>query len=161
MKKIHLFMLTAVIAVLLSGCTAREMATVNNSLQAEEFFQAWPLSEQYDYYYYGTTLQPIAYLALNRNFTMESKFWTKITPTREMIDHWKSEFDTKILYSMNEFKGKEILSPQSTQIGLVYTRYYWVTAWFAEPNSNQVIIPPPEPSPEQPQRSKQWRDNEN
>ena len=161
MKKSHILLLFTALTFLLSGCVAREMATVNSSLKAEEFFQAWPLAENYQYYYYGRNIEPIAYLALNKEFTMDSQFWTPITPTPEMIERWKSEFNTKFLYSKNEFKGKEILSPQARQIGLVYTRYYWVTAWMAEPGSKKVIIPPPDLSPQQPQKSKQWRSNEN
>ena len=162
MKLIHNFLLITAVALLLlqTGCAKRDMADVNNSMKAEEFFTSWPLPEQYEYYYAGRDIKPTAFLALHKDYTLDSKFWTKITPTEEMKETWKDEFSMKVLTTTTEFKGFEVALSSGEHVGMVYSRNYWVTAWPLEPGSKQMVIPPPELSPIQPERSKQWRDGE-
>ncbi|WP_163335688.1 hypothetical protein [Desulfopila sp. IMCC35008] len=145
--------LTLILALTLllsqNGCVSRNMANINDSMEAEQLFTGWPLPEQYEYYYYGRELSPIAFLALDKNYTLQSDFWTRIFPTIKMKEFWQGEFTIRNLRLDNEFKGKEILSKDNKRIGMIYTRNYWVTAWFNESETHQIVIPPPEPSPAQ------------
>lgn len=132
-----------------SGCVSRNMAQINDSIEAEQLFTGWPLPEQYEYYYYGRELSPTAFLALDKSYTLKSEFWTQISPTIKIKELWEGEFTTRHFTREKEFRGKEILSMDNKRIGMIYTRNHWVTAWFNEPGTNQIVIPPPEPSPSQ------------
>ena len=156
-----LICLAAALLLIQTGCAKRDMADINKSMKAEETFTSWPLSEQYEYYYAGRELEPIAFLALHKDYTIESQFWTRIFPTVKMKEFWRNQFNIKLLSSSTEFKGFEITLSSGEHVGMVYSRYYWVTAWPLEPGSNQMVIPPPELSPIQPEKSKQWRSHEN
>lgn len=149
MKNCNFLLLGLALILLLSGCVGRNMAHINDSMEAEQLFTSWPLPDQYEYYYYGRDLGPIAFLALDKSYELQSEFWTRIFPTIKMKEFWQGEFKTRYLTNDNEFKGKEIMSSDNKRIGMMYTRNYWVTAWFNEPETNQIVIPPPEPSPAQ------------
>ena len=149
MKNLQRAIVAVVTLLLLGGCTGRDMVHVNRSMKAETIFQSWPLPEEYDYYYYGRDISPEAFLALDKQFTMQSDFWKKIFPTIRMREFWKDEFKTRWMGIDNDFRGMELISSDNRKIGLIYTKNYWVTAWFPEPGSNLVTIPPPEPAPSQ------------
>lgn len=151
MKNCNFLILGLVLTLLLSlsSCVSRNMAHINDSMEAEQLFTGWPLPEQYEYYYYGRELTPIAFLALDKNYKLQSEFWTRIFPTIKMREFWQGNFKIRHLTGDKEFKGKEIMSENNKRIGMIYTRNHWVTAWFNEPDTNQIVIPPPEPSPSQ------------
>jgi hypothetical protein len=149
MKNRTILILGLVLALLVSGCVSRNMAKIKDSMEAKQLFTGWPLPDQYEYYFYGRNIGPVAFLALDKNYELQSEFWTRIFPTIKMKEFWQGEFKTRHFINDNEFKGKEILSVDNKRIGMMYTRKYWVTAWFKEPGSKQIIIPPPEPSPAQ------------
>lgn len=147
MKRNILIILLA--TLLLAGCTGRDMAHINQSMEAESLFKGWPLPDQYEYYFHGTKLKPIAFLALDKTYSMESEFWTRIFPTSQMREFWQEEIQRMWLGLDDDFRGMEIVASDNQRVGYIYTRYYWVTAWSAESGSKTMIIPPPQPSSNQ------------
>ncbi len=156
-----LLIIAATLLLLQTGCVKRDMADVNRSMKAEEIITGWPLPDEYEYYYYGRDITPIAFLALHKDFTIESKFWTKISPTEKMKEFWREEFKMKLLHSTTEFRGSEITTSDGKHVGMMYSRYYWITAWPEEPGSNKMVIPPPELAPNQERPGQDWRSDDN
>lgn len=150
MNKLTWLFLASLAISLIGGCASRDMATVNSSAMAEKIFASGKVSPQYDYYYYGRESDPIALLALEKDYTIDSEFWTRVELTEQMLREWSKIFRGSQLRTGSRYRGHEIVSPRSKVIGFVYSRYYWITAWFRDPNSNVVIIPRPEPTPLQP-----------
>lgn len=142
MQKYIFFLLASSLLFLFTGCAStRDMARVNNSLKAEgQFLNENPSS--YNFYYYSEGGKTIAYLALDKKYILQSKFWYKTDMNAAL---WIDAFrETDFPYGeYDDFQGKEIVSSGSEIIGYVITRYYWVTAWFTEPGSTVITIPPP------------------
>lgn len=159
MKNCLLLLLAASLLLLLTGCgTTRDMAKVRSSAEAEQLFFNEGVASQYNYYYYGTGEKPIALLALDKNYILQSQFWHETKMTDAMRQNWADLFTDNVFRSGTEYRGKEIVSPQSVTIGYVLSSYHWVTAWFDTPNSPVITIPPPEKTPQQPDLNKLDRD---
>lgn len=150
------------LALLGAGCASiQNRASVNTSSKAAELFLSGVAAPGYTYYFYGRTSDPIAMLALDTDFTINSQFWTPVEVTDSLPEHWSRTFNKGMTPTRSPYKGIEIIAPDSTSIGLVYSRYYRVTAWFEDPASNVVTIPPPELATMQPEISKQYNNNRN
>lgn len=137
-------MLLTLLLFIATGCASnRDMATVRISQQAQgDFFQS-DNSDNYNYYSYSDGSTPVAYLALDKRYTIQSEFWY---PTEMNQAFWTGIFKERrdIFSDYDNYRASEIISSQSEVIGYVITRFYWVTAWFAEPGSNVITVPPPE-----------------
>ena len=158
MKSLVVLLLATLATLTLGGCGSRDMAAVNSSTLAEKMFTGGKVSPHFTYYYYGPKSHPTALLALDRDYTIDSEFWTRIDLTDQELQQWLRDFRANTLAPGSAYRGREIVSPHSRVIGYVYSRYYWVTAWFQDPRSNVVVIPPPQPGPLQPSLN---RGNEN
>lgn len=146
MRKYVLFMLAASLLLFASGCAStREMAKVINSAKAEGQFFAEEGRSKYNFYYYAEGSTPIAYLALDKKYQLQSEFWYEIAMSagawRDALNDRPFPFD-----EYDPYRAKEIISSESETIGFVLSRYYWITAWFNEPGSTIITVPPPERS---------------
>lgn len=158
MKTFHYFLIGVVVLATLNGCTAnRKVALVRNSVEAEKFFFNDTASVNFNYFYYGPERKPIALLALDKRYTIESEFWTKADFNGPALQNMPGKPGHTFLLG-TEYRGQEIVSPNSETIGMVYSRYYWVTAWFDKENDTKITIPPPELSRSQPDYSRRNRD---
>jgi hypothetical protein len=152
MKKHILVLLVATVVLLLTGCAGRDNAEIRRSLEGQgSFFEQQNSKEDYNYYSYNNGSYLIAYLALNKKYTLESKFWQ---PTKLNAAMWaalpQNQNSDYAMSLNNQYLGMVITSPQSEVIGYIYTRYYRISAWFADPNSPVLTITPPARSSQQP-----------
>jgi hypothetical protein len=158
MKKLFLLLLLPLM-LMSNNCTStRNMMQVRNSAEAERLFFNGKVAEKYNYYYYGSERKPIALLALSKQYSVQSKFWHATELTDTLLQNWVALFENDPFKNNSEYLGKEIVSPQSQTIGLVLSRYYWVTAWFEDADSSIITIPPPDLTQQQPDYNKQFRD---
>lgn len=152
MKKYQLFLFALSLIVLLTGCALnRDMARVSYSARAEGQFFEGDGGDTYNFYSYWEGSKPVAYLALDKKYQLQGRFWYE---TAMSAGIWKDLQKYRSLNSHEQYRGLEILSSRSEPIGYVLTKYHWVTAWFAEPGTTTVTIPPPERSGLQPDRDK-------
>jgi hypothetical protein len=161
MNKNMVILLIASLALLISSCvTTRNMANVRISNEADEQFFNRELVPNFNYFYYGPDHKPIAFLALDKNYSLESQFWHKTEPTDATLKQWANLFRKSVFFQGSSFRSWEIVSPESESIGLVLSRHHLVTAWFEDKNRNVITIPPPDLTPMQPDRSQEFRDDD-
>lgn len=149
----------------ISGCAAdRDYVKVQRNFGVEKYFRSGKLEPGYRYYYTGPDGEPIALMALDRQYTLMSMFWHEFKSSYQM-QSWIRDFDRiwgqldDIEYVTIIYKGSEILSRDNTRIGMIYSKYDWVVAWWGE-KSNEIYITQPEPGGNQraPFFFRRWRD---
>lgn len=158
MKTYSSAVLIMILLLVISSCSvSRQMATTRNISNAENLFLSEQPSPDYTFYYYGRIDQPIALLALDKNYSINSEFWTITDINETHRQKWQYHIENSYFRYGSYYKGKEIVSKQSATIGVVLSRYHWITAWFEEGEDTRVIIPPPELSTTQPDRDRLYR----
>jgi|GEM_PF-1758850 len=134
----------------LSGCgPARDYARVSMNSQVEQEFRRGQLLPGYRYYFNGPTGEPTALLALKREYQLRSDFWHEFKVNAQLAS-WMETFSYNfgrvddIEYITINYRGFEIRGERGERIGMLYTKYYWVVAWWVE--GNQLVVTQPEPS---------------
>ncbi len=136
----------------LSGCAStgsRDYLSVRKSRDIDMMFQQKVMVPGYNYYYNGPKTEPIALLGLDPAYTISEKFWTPsndqqqfewwIEDFQRMTGDWDDVAHVRIIYW-----GNVIIDEQGEQVGVIYSRYDWITGWRgAQPN--EVVIPSPRP----------------
>lgn len=137
-------------SILVSSCAAnRDYAKVRKNFDVEQYFRSDNLEPGYRYYYTGPDGEPIAFLALSEEYVLVSQFWHQFNNSYQLqgwirdIDRIWGQLDD-IEYVMIIYKGSEILSKDKERIGMIYSKYDWIVAWWGE-NENEIYITPPKP----------------
>lgn len=150
MKNVLLLSLT-VLTLVLTGCgNQRNMATVTTAPEAEQIFLQPDTQENYTFYAHGPDAEPIALLALEKNYRLQSDFWFALKPNEASRKRWANLVHDSSYRSGSEYRGVRIASAEAVTVGYILSNYHWITAWFDEEDSTTVIIPPPELSGQQP-----------
>jgi len=151
MKRFSISLLIILVLLSMSGCgTPRNVATVRNNEVVKEFFLNPEVSAEYKYYYNGPDDEPIAYLALKKEYRLQSNFWFALMLNAAAQKRMDALVRSDSFRSGSAYIGKEILSPDAVQIGLVLTSYHWITAWFDEADDHVIVVAPPQLSRNQP-----------
>ncbi len=136
--------------VLLSGCgPAKDYARVTMNWQVDQEFKSGKLQPEYRYYFNGPSGEPTALLALRKEYQLKSEFWHEFKVGGQ-LKSWVENFPGKfcevddIEYIQIKYRGMEITGKNGERIGMLYTKYYYVVAWWGE--GNQIIVTQPEPS---------------
>lgn len=161
MNRYMLFVITF-FTLILPGCAStRDMARVVHSVEAEgAFFDKG--TDTYNYYVYdGPGSRSVAYLAVDKKYTLTSEFWYETAMSKTL---WQEIYrDRPFMQERmmeDNYRAKAIVSRDSQPIGYMLTRYYLTFAWFPEPGSTTLIVPPPELSGQQAGPINRWaRDN--
>ena len=131
-----------------SACAPhREYATINTNFSVESVFRQGKVLPQYRYFYNGPKAMPDALLALDRRYTLSAKFWTEIDLTEDQLRSWVKEFDRvrgefdDLARIRISYDGMEILDRSSERIGVLYSRYGWIVAWFNDATTLTVTQP--------------------
>lgn len=151
MKRQICFILLMIVG--LSSCADRQYLQVQLNREVERIFREGTMLPDYTYYYNGPESEPIALLALDKRYQLNSEFWTRCEDNDARYSGWikdfirlNGDFDD-LNYVRIDYKGNEILSETNERIGMVYSRYDWIITWRGE--GNELIIPPPQPSTSQ------------
>jgi hypothetical protein len=145
-KRLLLILLLLIIGV--SGCAAnRDYAKVRRNFEAQKIFRAGEILPGYRYYYTGQDSEPLALMALDRKYELKSLFWHEFDSAAQ-LQQWMQEFRRisgsfdDIEYVTVDYKGMEILSADNRQIGVLYSRYDWIVAWYGE--GEEIYVSRPE-----------------
>lgn len=146
----YIVFLSLLLSLGLSGCAAkRDYAKVRRNFGVEKFFRSGELLPQYRYYYNGPAAEPVALMALDRQYTLRSQFWHEFTSGYQM-QQWVKDFDRlfghfdDIGYVSINYRGAEIISRDNQRVGMIYSKYDWVVVWWGE--GNEIYVTQPEPS---------------
>ncbi len=149
---IRLFQAACLLVVLLvAGCGApKDYALIEKNFTVAPLFRSGKVLPEYQYYYNGPEAEPIALLALDRSYRLEAKFWTEIDLTDAKLANWIKEFD-RLSGDYDDLAGVridyaplEIFTQDGQRIGVLYSRYEWVVAWFGE--GKTLTVTPPQAS---------------
>ncbi len=159
------FLFICLLGVVISGCaTNRDYVKVRRNFEVEQYFRSDRLEPQYRYYYTGPDGEPIALMALDKDYILMSQFWYEFKSSYQ-LQEWIKDIDRiwgqldDIEYVSIIYKGSEILSKNNERIGMMYSKYDWIVAWWGQ-NSNEIYITQPEPGGNQraPFIMRRWRD---
>lgn len=149
---IRLFQTVCLLVVLvIAGCGApKDYALIEKNFAAGPLFRAGKVLPEYKYYYNGPDAEPIALLAVDRRYRLEAKFWTEIDLTDAKLSKWLKEFD-RLTGDYDDLAGVridysplEIFAKDGERVGVIYSRYDWVVAWFGE--GKTLTVAPPQAS---------------
>jgi len=159
MKRYLFLLLAALLLPVFSGCaTNRDMARIVYSPQAEGDFFDHGGAEKYNYYVYeGPGSRTVAYLALDKKYTLQSQFWYQTALSKAI---WQEVGRDTDYMGRFDYWFREITTSDSQTIGYLVSRYHQLFAWFVEPGSTTVVVPPPELSPLQPENFRFNRNND-
>ncbi len=153
MAQKNILLMFLLFTAVLSGCVAnRQYADVRRNHEVQNFFRTGDILPGYRYYYTGQDVEPLAILALDQTYQLKSLFWHEFDSDVQ-LQQWMLEFRRSsgsfddIAYITVDYKGMEILSPDKHQIGVVFTRYDWIIAWYGE--GKEIYISRPEPAGQQ------------
>lgn len=151
MKFLSLSLLVILMLLSVSGCgTPRNVATIRNSEGVEQSFVNPEVSSEYNYYYNGPDDEPIAYLALKKEYRLQSNFWFALKLNAAAQKRMAALVLDDSFRSGSDYIGKEIVSPDAVHIGFVLTKYHWITAWFDEADDHLIVVAPPQLATSQP-----------
>lgn len=160
--KIRMFWLVILATSLLSGCvTDANYGNVKKSMHVDSLFKSGELDPRYKYYYNGPDGIPIALLALDRNYQLKSQFWHEFTEDSQ-LQNWMDEFQRifwefdDIEYVNIDYRGMALLDPEKKMVGMIYTRYHWVTLRMGEEGAVYVSRPQPSGSQRAPFMRRRW-----
>lgn len=144
-----ILLLLAVVATEVGCVAGRDYAKVRRNYEVDKIIRTGDLQPGYRYYYNGPDGQPTAVMALAKEYELKSRFWHEFRH-RVQLQRWINEFDQSfghfddIEYVAIRYKGHEILDRENRRIGMIYSRYDWVVAWWGE--ANEIYVTQPEPA---------------
>ena len=130
--------------VLLSSCASRNLGTIREDHAVSKQFKSGKVQQNYNYFYYGVEVEPEVILAIDKKYTVESRFWTPVELTDERLRRWVVRLDQlpagkdwSSRYG-TQYQGAWVLDPEGNEVGIWYSRKDWGV--FEYPGDN-VIIP--------------------
>jgi len=153
------------LVAVLSGCAAdRQYVQVRRNAEVESIFRSGSLTPGYRYYFTGPDAEPIALMALGSDYHLRSMFWHEFSTSFQLND-WITGFDRiwgqldDIAFVTIIYRGHEILSRDNRRIGMIYSKYDWVVAWWGD-DEHDIYVTQPEPGGNQraPQHFLRWRE---
>lgn len=156
MKKYPLVLL---VLLLLGGCAStRDNVEFSFRSDAEGSFLDKDQKDNYNFYVYnGWGQQPAAYLALDKKYTLETRFWYKTSMSEAL---WSKAYHSSTFFSEDDYRAKALISSTGETVGYIISRYYQLFAWFTTPDSNTIVVAPPALSPNQPAYSRLHSDRD-
>ena len=143
----HKFFIVIFLIALFGCATPKEYAPITRDFSTEHVFRNGKVLSQYRYFYSGPQAMPDALLALDRRYTLSAKFWTEIDLTEEQLQNWVKQFDRvrgefdDLARIRISYDGMAILDRSNQRIGIIYSRYDWVVAWFVDAFTLTVTQP--------------------
>jgi len=131
--------------ILLSGCAANQNRTViDENHKVTSIFRSGEVNQQYNYFYYGTELEPDAILGIDKTYKVETKLWTPIDLTDKQLKIWIRDLDrvpgddTFASRYMGRYQGAYVLNPGGKVVGMWYSKVDWGVFEFPQ---DHTIVP--------------------
>jgi hypothetical protein len=141
-KTVILSLLLFPLLVSLTACVTIPPASYSYDQQVDRMFEPPPtLLKDHTYYYIGTSVEPDAIIAIDNRFRMQSKVWSKVEITQEILAKWAFWLDTYLGWWNCPYRGVRLLAPDGTEVGAGYSR--WTFSVVKSPEPGVIIVYPP------------------
>lgn len=129
---------------ILTGCVTIPPASYSYDQQVDRQFEPPPtLLKNHTYYYMGTPVEPDAIIAIDNQFSMESKVWSKVDITPDLLNKWAFWIDSYQGWWNCPYRGVKLLASDGTQVGVGYSR--WTFSVVKSPEPGTIVVYPPRP----------------
>jgi len=138
------------LAATLSNCTATALqnaGTIRESGDITKKYRSLTIDSNYNYYWSGTEINPDAIMGIDKNLTVQSKFWHQVDMTTEQLEYWVTWGDRQFADEgfstryLGKYMGAYILDDQGNVVGDWYSKKDW--GIFEFPGNNVIIPHPP------------------
>jgi len=142
LKTVQISLLTALALFMLTACVTTGPSSYSYSQEVDRIFEPPPtLLKDHTYYYIGTSTEPDAIIAIDNQFTMTSKVWSKVDITQKILDDWAFWIDTYLGWWSCPYRGVQLLAPDGRQVGVGYSRWTFSVVKMLGPNEITVYQP--------------------
>lgn len=131
--------------VLINGCSAKKnFGKIIENHAVTSIFRSHTIYENYNYFYYGIFEEPDVLLGIDKQYTVQSKLWTPVDLSPELLENWIIELDRLPADRnftnryMGRYQGAYILAPDGKNIGMWYSKLDWGAFEFPD---EKTIIP--------------------
>ena len=125
----------------LSGCVqSGPVGKWETNGDATRVFESKTLLQDHTYYFRGSEGTPDAVIAIDNRYTLQTKVWSKVAITQEILDDWMYwlNVDASILCP---YVGGVIITPDGDTAGIWYSNKRVTAVKTPEPGVLQVYPP--------------------
>ncbi len=142
-KTIHIATVTLLSLFMLTGCVTTGPSSYAYSGDVDRMFEPPKptLLADHTYYFRGTETEPDSIIAIDNQFTMNSKAWSRVDINQKMLDDWAFWMDTYLGWWNCPYRGVILLAPDGQQVGVGYSKYTFSVVKMTGPNA-LVVYPP-------------------
>ena len=142
-KTIHIATVTLLSLFMLTGCVTTGPSSYAYSGDVDRMFEPPKptLLADHTYYFRGTETEPDSIIAIDNQFTMNSKAWSRVDISQQMLDDWAFWMDTYLGWWNCPYRGVILLAPDGQQVGVGYSKYTFSVVKMTGPNA-LVVYPP-------------------
>lgn len=150
-------MVTILSLFMLTGCVTTGNTSYSYSQDVDRLFQPpkATLLKNHTYFYRGTQTEPDAIIALDNQFSMTSKAWSRVDVTQKMLDDWAFWIDTYQGWWNCPYRGVMLFAPDGRQVGVGYSRFTFSVIKMTGPDA--IVVYPPQSLGSC--RRQEWRDD--
>jgi hypothetical protein len=127
------------------GCAGflKGYGAINPDRSVTKAFETFQINPNYNYYYTGSDVYPIALIGLDKKFKIEPDLWKKLEPVPKDFKDMISQMQSRAL-SMGQIQhGFSILDDQGRPIGVWYSILIATTSLTVKDDGTVVIYQPP------------------
>ncbi len=143
-KIIQTSMVTILSLFILTGCVTTGNTSYSYSQDVDRMFQPpkATLLKNHTYYYRGTSTEPDSIIAVDNQFSMTSKAWSRVDITQQMLDDWAFWIDTYLGWWNCPYRGVKLFTPDGSQVGVGYSRFTFSVIQMTGPG--ELVVYPPQ-----------------
>ncbi len=137
-------MVTILSLFILTGCVTTGNTSFSYSQDVDRMFQPpkATLLKNHTYYYRGTSTEPDSIIAVDNQFSMTSKAWSRVDITQQMLDDWAFWIDTYLGWWNCPYRGVKLFTPDGSQVGVGYSRFTFSVIQMTGPG--ELVVYPPQ-----------------
>ncbi len=111
---------------LLSGCVSGSgnYGRLNWNDDVKYAFEAFEVDPSYNYYYFGPTNFPKAFIGIDKDLTHVTELWRPVDLTPEILQRWIWMHAHRKPWNINRY-GSDILDKSGERIGVYYSLGSW------------------------------------
>jgi len=157
LKRIQIVIATSLSLFMLTSCVTTGNTSYSYSQDVDRLFQPPKptLLKNHTYYYRGTGTEPDAIIALDNQFSMTSKAWSRVDITQKMLDDWAFWIDTYQGWWNCPYRGVMLFATDGRQVGVGYSRFTFSVVKMTGPDA--IVVYPPQSLGSC--RRQEWRDD--
>lgn len=150
MARYNFLFIFLILSILLTSCatvtkTDNSLGKIKESNDVTSSYKSYAINPDYNYFYYGSELQPDAIMGIKKDYDVQSKFWKQIRLTKEQLEYWviwgeRQNSGESFSRRYSGYQGAYILDPDGKSIGDWYSKKDMGIFYFP---GNRVMIPYP------------------